>query len=115
MDNGCFRPVANTDTKLLIYGLFQKGRVLAQDDIAYKAESNFVAVVSQKSRLKLSINLHFHELYDPRGLAKDVTNIGYWGNGDIEVSLGTLEELPYVMGLVRQAFEKQMGNGAVEA
>ena len=26
-------PGANTDTKLLIYGLFQKGRVLAQDDI----------------------------------------------------------------------------------
>ena len=25
-------PVANTDTTLLIYGLFQKGRVLAQDD-----------------------------------------------------------------------------------
>ena len=24
-------PVANTDSKLLIYGLFQKGRVLAQD------------------------------------------------------------------------------------
>ena len=24
-------PVANTDTKLLIYGLFRKGRVLAQD------------------------------------------------------------------------------------
>ena len=24
-------PVANTDTKFLIYGLFQKGRVLAQD------------------------------------------------------------------------------------
>ena len=27
-------PVANTDTKLLIYGLFQKGRVLAQDGCA---------------------------------------------------------------------------------
>ena len=26
-------PVANTDTKFLIYGLFQKGRVLAQDAI----------------------------------------------------------------------------------
>ena len=25
-------PVANTDTKLLIYGLFQKSRVLAQDE-----------------------------------------------------------------------------------
>ncbi len=28
-------PVANTDTKLLIYGLFQKGRVLAQDGIGH--------------------------------------------------------------------------------
>ena len=27
-------PVANTDTKLLIYGLFQRGRVLAQDGVA---------------------------------------------------------------------------------
>ena len=26
-------PVANTDSKLLIYGLFQKGRVLAQDGV----------------------------------------------------------------------------------
>ena len=26
-------PVANTNTKLLIYGLFQKGRVLAQDEV----------------------------------------------------------------------------------
>ena len=30
-------PVANTDTKLLIYGLFQKGRVLAQDGLAVRA------------------------------------------------------------------------------
>ena len=29
--NSALGPVANTDTKLLIYGLFQKGRVLAQD------------------------------------------------------------------------------------
>ena len=26
-------PSANTDSKLLIYGLFQKGRVLAQDGV----------------------------------------------------------------------------------
>ena len=32
-------PVANTDTKLLIYGLFQKGRVLAQDGVAGAALS----------------------------------------------------------------------------
>ena len=82
--------------------------------VAYKAETNFVDVVPQKSRLRLSLNLRFHELHDPRGLAKDVTNLGRWGNGDAEVGLSTLEELPYVIGLVRQAIEKQMGNGPVE-
>ena len=83
--------------------------------VAYKAETNFVDVVPQKSRLRLLLNLHFHELHDPRGLAKDVTNLGRWGNGDVEVFLSTPDELPYVMGLVRQAFEKQMGNGEAEA
>jgi len=79
--------------------------------IAYKAETNFVDVVPQKNRLLLMINMQYYELSDPRNIARDVTNLGRWGNGDIEVGLNKLEELPYVMGLVRQAFEKQMGNG----
>ncbi len=83
--------------------------------VAYKAETNFVDVVPQKSRLRLALNLRFHELHDPRGLAKDVTNLGRWGNGDVEVAMSQLEDLPYVMGLVRQAFEKQMGNDDAEA
>ena len=35
-------PVANTDTKLLIYGLFQKGRVLAQDGIAWNTVARWL-------------------------------------------------------------------------
>ena len=83
--------------------------------VAYKAETNFVDIVPQKSRLRLSLNMHFHELHDPKGLAKDVTSLGRWGNGDVEVGFRKPEELPYVMGLVRQALEKQMGNGEAEA
>ena len=83
--------------------------------LAYKAETNFVDVVPQLGRLRLSLNLSFHELHDPKGLARDVTNLGRWGNGDAEVSLRAPDELPYIMGLVRQAYEKQMGNGDVEA
>ena len=77
--------------------------------VAYKAETNFVDIVPQNSRLRLSLNMQFHELHDPRVLAKDVTNLGRWGNGDVEVGISKPEELPYVMGLVRQAFEMQMG------
>jgi len=41
-----------------------------------------------------------------------VTNLGRWGNGDVQISLKSLDELPYVMGLVRQPYERQMGDGA---
>ena len=82
--------------------------------IAYKAETNFVDIVPQKIRLRLSLNMPFHELHDPRRLSSDVTNLGIWGNGDIRVDFSNLADLPYVMGLVRQAFEKQMENGEVK-
>ena len=77
--------------------------------IAFKGESNFVDVVSQSQRLRLSLNMKFHDIDDPRGFCRDITNLGRWGNGDVEVFLSSLEELPYIMGLIRQAFEKQMG------
>ncbi len=79
--------------------------------VDYKAETNFVDVAPQASRLRLSLNMSFQELHDPRGMAKDVTHIGRWGNGDVEVMLSDLGELRYVMALVRQALERQMGNG----
>lgn len=80
--------------------------------VAYKAETNFVDVVPQAKRLRLSLNLKFPEINDPRGLCKDVTGLGRWGNGDVEVGLSSPDDLPYIIGLVRQAFEKQMGSGA---
>ncbi len=79
--------------------------------IAYKAETNFVDVVPQKQRLRLFLNIQFHELHDSRGLAEDITNRGHWGNADVECGLKSAEDIPYVMGLVRQAFEKQEENG----
>ena len=83
--------------------------------IAYKAETNFVDVIPLRSRLSLVLNMKFHELHDPRGIAKDVTNLGRWGNGDVEITITDVQDLPYVIGLVRQAFERQMGNGEAEA
>lgn len=79
--------------------------------VAYKAETNFVDVVPQAKRLILSINLTYSEIDDPKKLCRDVSGIGRWGNGDVEVSLNSLDELPYAMGLVRQAFERQMSGG----
>ncbi len=78
--------------------------------IAYKATTNFVDVVPQAKRLRLSLNMKFDEINDPRGLCKDVSNVGRWGNGDVELGLSSLEELPYVMSLVKQALDQQLYN-----
>ena len=83
--------------------------------IAYRAETNFVDVVPQVKQLRLSLNMQFHELQDPQGLAQDMTNVWQVGNGDVRVDLDSQEKLLYVMGLVRQAFEKQMGNVEVDS
>jgi uncharacterized protein with ParB-like and HNH nuclease domain/predicted transport protein len=79
--------------------------------VAYKAETNFVDAVPQSQRLRLSLNMKFSEINDPKGICKDVTRVGRWGNGDVEVILSSLEELPYVIGLVRQSLDQQLGNG----
>jgi len=78
--------------------------------VAYKAETNFVDVVPQASGLRLTLNMKFPEIADPRGLCTDVSNRGRWGNGDVEVRLTRLDDLPYVIGLVRQSLERQLGS-----
>ena len=81
--------------------------------IAYKAETNFVDVVPQAKRLRLSLNMPFPDLDDPKGLAKNVTGIGRWGNGDVELAVANLDEVPYAVGLIRQSLERQLeDNGA---
>ncbi|MFB1300890.1 DUF262 domain-containing protein [Helicobacter pylori] len=77
--------------------------------IAYKFKTNFVDIVVQTKDLKLYLNMKFHELQDEKNLARDMTNKGHLGNGDIEVKLETKENIPYCLGLIKQALEKQMG------
>jgi uncharacterized protein with ParB-like and HNH nuclease domain/predicted transport protein len=79
--------------------------------VAYKAETNFVDLVPQARRLLLTINLQFADRIDPKGLCRDVTDIGHYGTGNVEIGLKSIDDLPYVMGLVRQSYERQMGEG----
>jgi len=79
--------------------------------VAYKAETNFVDVVPQATKLRLALNMDFAEINDPKGLCRDVTGKGRWGNGDVEVVFSDFDQLPYVLGLVRQSLELQLGNG----
>ncbi|WRE21462.1 DUF262 and DUF1524 domain-containing protein [Helicobacter pylori] len=79
-----------------------------QDYISYVFDKNFVDIVPLKNGLKLYLNMPFNELQDEKNLARDMTNKGHLGNGDIEIKLETKESIPYCLGLIKQALEKQM-------
>ncbi len=80
-----------------------------QDYISYKFGKNFVDIVVQNKDLKLYLNMKFNELQDKKNLASDATNKHHNGNGNIEVKLETKENIPYCLGLIKQALEKRMG------
>lgn len=100
--------------------LYQKLRsqILALDEnvkeeflklyVAFKLDTNFVDVVPLASGLRLSINCQFSEIHDPKGLCKDVTSLGRWGNGDVELKISHVSEIPYALELIQQAIDIQI-------
>ena len=76
---------------------------------AYKFDkTNFADVIVLKTKLKIIVNLKFKEVVDLKGICRDVTNVGTWGNGDVEISLENLSELDDVMEIIEQSFNKQL-------
>ena len=74
----------------MVIGFTQKGKV-------------FSDVLILKSELKFWINLKIGKLDDPKLLARDVSNVGTWGNGDYEIRVSDTTNLEYIMSLVKQA------------
>ncbi|WQS64882.1 DUF262 and DUF1524 domain-containing protein [Helicobacter pylori] len=84
-----------------------------QKYIAYKFfKINFVNIVVRNKVLKLYLKMEFNELQDEikeKLKIRDVSNIGCPCFGNMEVELETKENIPYCLGLIKQALEKQMG------
>jgi predicted transport protein len=44
--------------------------------VAYKLDTNFVDIVFQEKRLRISVNMKFADVKDPKGICKDITRVG---------------------------------------
>ncbi len=77
-----------------------------KDYIAFKLRKNIADISVLKNSLKLWINLKKGKLDDPKKIARDVSNIGHWGNGDYEISIKDDQDLEYIMSLIKQAISK---------
>lgn len=68
-------------------------------------KKNIIDVVILKSKIKAFINLKYSKIDDYKKMVRDVTNIGTWGNGDCEFVLDNLEDIDYLMSLVKQSYK----------
>lgn len=75
--------------------------------IAYKLDTNFVDIVIQKSQLRVSVNMKYAEVYDPKNICKDITGLGRWGNGDVELFFGHTSDIEDVMEIIKQSYNAQ--------
>jgi predicted transport protein len=74
--------------------------------IAFVAGSNFIDIHPQKKAVKIWLNLSKGDLDDPRGITRDVSATGHWGNGDYEIQITNDENIDYIMSLVKQSYKK---------
>lgn len=75
--------------------------------IGFKVDNNtFCDIVLQGKGLKLFLNLKVGDLQDPKNISRDVSNVGHWGNGSYEIKLTDLEDIDYIISLIKQSFRK---------
>lgn len=94
-----------------------KERLISLDDnvttqpkkqtIGFRVDNNiFCDIVLQGKGLKIYLNLKSGDLQDQKKIARDVSNVGHWGNGSYEIKLTDLEDIDYILSLLKQSLRK---------
>ena len=47
----------------------------------------------------------FDDIIDEREICEDMSNIGSWGTGNVQIKLRSDADVDYIMGLIKQSFE----------
>lgn len=103
-----------------IIQLFEQLRELvlglaAEDEIAEKANKmyigfkhgkNFCEIRLQTKLLVIWLDIAPSELDDPYHLVRDVSNIGHYGTGDVEIKLSDAGNIERVMSLIEQSYRQ---------
>ncbi|MCD6219807.1 hypothetical protein J7K43_05420 [Candidatus Calescamantes bacterium] len=107
------------EIKYLFYTLREKilnldpniKEVIRKKYIGYKITKNFAEVHLKRKCIKIWLDIEKKRLKDPRNLGRDMTGIGHWGTGNVELRLSKEEDLDYIVNLVRQSLIANYKNG----
>ncbi|MFP3834634.1 DUF5655 domain-containing protein [Chryseobacterium sp. SIMBA_028] len=75
--------------------------------VGFKVNNNiFCDLVLQGKGIKIYVNLKSGDLQDQKKVARDVSNVGHWGNGSYEIKVSDLDDIDYITSLLKQSFRK---------
>lgn len=81
--------------------------------VAFKRLKNFATLVPQRGRLLLYLHLDPAKVTMGLQAAKDVSQKGHWGTGDVEIPLTTLADLEAAKPYIAEAYEGRSQAGKV--
>lgn len=76
--------------------------------MGFKQNRIFCDVVIYNEGVVVYINMKKGELNDYLKKCQDVSDKGHWGNGDFKIVIKSVDDIDYVMSLVKQSYMKQI-------
>lgn len=77
--------------------------------VAYKTSQNIVCMEVKQQRVLLYLKLDPKSVRGPKGISRDVTDVGHYGTGDLEVSIKTVADLEAAKPFIQMAYEQVGG------
>jgi predicted transport protein len=77
--------------------------------VAYKTSQDLVCLEVKHQRLLLYLKLDPKKVPGPKDLSRDVSNIGHFGTGDLEVFVKSSEDFEAAKPFIQQAYEQVGG------
>lgn len=74
--------------------------------ISYRTTQNLLCMELQKRRVVLYLKLDSHEVTGPEGISRDVSGVGHYGTGDLEISITRPEELDLAKPFIEMVYRK---------
>jgi predicted transport protein len=67
----------------------------------------FCSVHLLQSGLRIWLHLKYRHLQNPPSFARDVSNVGHWGGGDLELDISSISQLEEAAPLIRMSAESR--------
>lgn len=74
--------------------------------VAYRTSQNIVCMEVQKAKILLLLKLDPKENPGPRGRSRDVTSIGHYGTGDLELTVKSAADLEVAKPYIEKAYRE---------